>query len=119
MIIKAKQFNALGNEIFKQFLTGLTIKMIAENPHWMNNESYEEKYKFIKEIVEYGQKENIYESDSLRKFTSYLIKFNQSIPLLPKFVNELRIANIDEEARVEELYLKLASNREKLILIEI
>jgi len=76
MIIKTTQFNAIGNEMFKQFLNNLTVEMIAEYPNWMSNESYSEKYASIRTIAEYGQTINMTETDSLSKFVNYLIRFN-------------------------------------------
>ena len=43
----------------------------------------------------------------------------QAVDLAFKNVMELKNANIDEEIRIERLFFRLASDREKLILIEI
>ena len=119
MIINRNQFNALGNEMFKKFIGKLTDKISVENPDWMQNEDRERKGIHIKNIVEYGQRVNIIESNSLELFASYLIKFNQNIPLKPIMVDELKNTSIKEEIRIERLYLKLANGRENLTLIKL
>ncbi|MEO8771044.1 MAG: hypothetical protein ABI402_13180 [Ferruginibacter sp.] len=119
MIIKTSQFNALGEEMFKQFLNDLTVEMIAKYPNWMGNENYSQKCAVVKSLAEYGQGINITETDSLSKFVNHLICFNQNIPLNFGIVNELKNVNVDEEIRIERLFFHLASDREKLILIEI
>jgi len=119
MIIKASQFNALGDEMFKQFLNDLTHEMESEYPDWKSDATFSNKFTTVRNIVEYGQKLNLTEANPLKNFTSYLIRFNQQIPLAAEIVNELKNVNIDEEVRIEKLYLRLACKRDNLILIEI
>lgn len=119
MIIKASQFNALGDEMFKQFLNDLTHEIDSEYPDWKSDATFSNKFTTVRNIVEYGQKLNITEADTLKNFTSYLIRFNQQIPLAAEIVNELKNVNIDEDRRVEHLYFELASNRNNLKRIEI
>ena len=119
MIIKANQFKVLGNKMFEQFLNNLTVEIITKYPNWMSNENYSKKCAFVSNIVQYGQKLNITETDPLSKFVNYLIRFDHNIPLHFEIVGELKNANIDEEIRLERLFFHLASDRKKLTLIEI
>lgn len=113
MKISDKQISIFQDEKIKQFIL-ISLEFIKTNfPSFTENKSEDELRNFIVEIVAFGKLNKIYKGINLQKLIHYFIAFKLNLPLPEKLIMVLKAIK-NENVRVEDFYLNVASGRYKL-----
>ncbi len=112
--IRKEQLTVFNELFLEKFINKSTIHLCNNFPDWSDEKDDAEIEKFIYKIIDYGNKLQISKEFNLLRLMHYFVEYKLNFPLNYELENYLKENDLDEDQRVESLYLFLASKRYEL-----
>jgi len=114
MDLTKKQIETFQENRIDEFVN-LTVIFIQNNfNQFSSDKSLTELKAFVYSIVKFCKSCGIYGGLNLQKMTHYFIEFNLTIPVDGRITSVLKQQRLNEDIKVQNFYLILASGRYKL-----
>lgn len=119
MMISAAQINALDMQILDRYSRELALRLAADVPEWTQHGSDDSRQRQVSAMLRYGRELKITDTEDLYRLTFAIVRYDLKIPLRPELLFELKQPGLTRAAQIENLMLRLLSNRDGKITVRL